>query len=410
MESATQSKADQDFTVWWNAEKNKAIPPMEFRAILDHIASSAWHAADIRRWQTSLPATPSNDHLASMAMRYRHDFGLLDESTKAAILVTMKQLFEEATGRGFYQLPEAPRQPKTRKQIEIEMMSECTVLLRHDLIEAGIIKASVAPMFLTEAILHAFQQEKLKTPESVLESTEDQKLVMKCELGAVIEALESTDRETRLNHMDALRIVKKAQDMLNKITLAPLAMELNCPSCNKPHADEGVWASKPHKTHQCQHCNHTWKPFDYPTAGIVKAVESGAAPSLAAIQYAITLNSEAANFLQLWSEGDWDGIRKEWPECPESVFDAATIETQPADDNFNELWQPLTGAGQVNSGDKLRFSIGDQKHLVLVSAITDKGTVREELIYDLKKNYYLITSMVISGESQAKNVEFMSMP
>jgi hypothetical protein len=38
----------------------------------------------------------------SMAMRYRHDFGLLEEPQKESIRTTMKQLWEEVVGLGFY--------------------------------------------------------------------------------------------------------------------------------------------------------------------------------------------------------------------------------------------------------------------------------------------------------------------
>lgn len=38
----------------------------------------------------------------SMALRYRHDFGLLDEQTKNSIRTTMRQLWEEVVGLGFY--------------------------------------------------------------------------------------------------------------------------------------------------------------------------------------------------------------------------------------------------------------------------------------------------------------------
>lgn len=38
----------------------------------------------------------------SMAMRYRHDFGLLSEPEKESIRTTMKQLWEEVVGLGFY--------------------------------------------------------------------------------------------------------------------------------------------------------------------------------------------------------------------------------------------------------------------------------------------------------------------
>lgn len=43
----------------------------------------------------------------SMAMRYRHDFGLLDEAEKDSTRRTMRQLWEEVAGHGFYR-PAAP--------------------------------------------------------------------------------------------------------------------------------------------------------------------------------------------------------------------------------------------------------------------------------------------------------------
>lgn len=47
---------------------------------------------------------PDPTLLRSMAMRYRHDFGLLDPKHQAAILVQMRQLWEEVVGLGFYRL------------------------------------------------------------------------------------------------------------------------------------------------------------------------------------------------------------------------------------------------------------------------------------------------------------------
>lgn len=60
-----------------------------------------------------VPKTPPPGLLASMALRYRHDFGLeVDDHSpmscgvtpdeRAAILRVMAQLYEEATGQGFY--------------------------------------------------------------------------------------------------------------------------------------------------------------------------------------------------------------------------------------------------------------------------------------------------------------------
>ncbi len=50
-------------------------------------------------------AQPDPILLESMAMRYRHDFGLLDSKHQAAILITMRQLWEEVAGVGFYRAP-----------------------------------------------------------------------------------------------------------------------------------------------------------------------------------------------------------------------------------------------------------------------------------------------------------------
>jgi len=46
--------------------------------------------------------TPDPKLIDSMAMRYRHDFGLLEEPQKESIRTTMKQLWEEVVGLGFY--------------------------------------------------------------------------------------------------------------------------------------------------------------------------------------------------------------------------------------------------------------------------------------------------------------------
>lgn len=39
----------------------------------------------------------------------------------------------------------------------------------------------------------------------------------------------------------------------------------------------------------------------------------------AAIQFALETDDGMA-FLRCWNEGDFDAIRREWPEAPESVF------------------------------------------------------------------------------------------
>ena len=45
---------------------------------------------------------PDPKLIDSMAMRYRHDFGLLDQNQKDSIRTTMTQIWEEVVGLGFY--------------------------------------------------------------------------------------------------------------------------------------------------------------------------------------------------------------------------------------------------------------------------------------------------------------------
>ena len=44
---------------------------------------------------------------------------------------------------------------------------------------------------------------------------------------------------------------------------------LFCPVCGEQHVDKGEWATKPHRTHLCEECGHTWRPFEASTIGAV---------------------------------------------------------------------------------------------------------------------------------------------
>jgi hypothetical protein len=70
-------------------------------------------------------------------------------------------------------------------------------------------------------------------------------------------------------------------------------------------------------------------------------------------------------------------------------------------------WQPITKPGQVKVGDKLRFTIGDDKFSETAKVILHAGTDREEIIYNKRRNYYLITSLSIKNSGSSKNVEFL---
>jgi hypothetical protein len=71
-------------------------------------------------------------------------------------------------------------------------------------------------------------------------------------------------------------------------------------------------------------------------------------------------------------------------------------------------WKPLTRFGQVSVGDQVRFTIGEEHFHEKAKQILHAGTLGEEVIYNVKKNYYFITSMALAGKSNAKNVEVLS--
>ncbi|MEJ7807052.1 MAG: hypothetical protein WKG03_14155 [Telluria sp.] len=71
-------------------------------------------------------------------------------------------------------------------------------------------------------------------------------------------------------------------------------------------------------------------------------------------------------------------------------------------------WNPVTAAGQVRVGDKVRFKIGDNAYNQGAKLILHAGTDKEEVIYDKGRNFYFITSMVLSGGSNHKGVEFLA--
>lgn len=49
----------------------------------------------------------------------------------------------------------------------------------------------------------------------------------------------------------------------------PIPLLLACPACNERHIDKGEYATKPHRTHACQHCGCLWRPANVPTVGVL---------------------------------------------------------------------------------------------------------------------------------------------
>jgi hypothetical protein len=70
------------------------------------------------------------------------------------------------------------------------------------------------------------------------------------------------------------RVTKKNYEhLLAHMSEAPSRLVLYCPAGHQ-HVDEGEWATRPHRTHQCQwtdgliSCKLEWRPSPLPTFGV----------------------------------------------------------------------------------------------------------------------------------------------
>lgn len=82
-----------------------AITEAVLASVKDHALSvdvDDFHASLAAAGLVVVPHKPEPGLLASMATRLRHDFGLMDDRARRALLVSMGQIYEEATLQGFY--------------------------------------------------------------------------------------------------------------------------------------------------------------------------------------------------------------------------------------------------------------------------------------------------------------------
>jgi len=78
------------------------------------------------------------------------------------------------------------------------------------------------------------------------------------------------------------------------------------------------------------------------------------------------------------------------------------------EDSARLEWKRITAPGQVKVGDSLRLTIGDEKFSERVKQIINPGYPDEELIYNKRRNFYVITSNAITNFGSSKNVEFLA--
>lgn len=87
---------------------------------------------------------------------------------------------------------------------------------------------------------------------------------------------------------------------------APIRMLLACPKCSHQHIDKPDpargWDNPPHRSHECQHCGHIWRPCDAPTEGVETLITKGQRDGTA-LPEVITIE-DCQNDLRQWFE-EW---------------------------------------------------------------------------------------------------------
>lgn len=90
------------------------------------------------------------------------------------------------------------------------------------------------------------------------------------------------------------------------------------------------------------------------------------------------------------------------------TMDQSRILAVQGEDSARLEWKRITAPGQVKVGDKLRFTIGDVLFNERVKQIINPGYPDEELIYNKRRNFYVITSNAITNFGSSKNVEYLA--
>lgn len=78
------------------------------------------------------------------------------------------------------------------------------------------------------------------------------------------------DVESAMDRAAEIIRVCQAIDPSSIKLLPPLPVRIHCPMCHTLHIDEGEFATadRPHHTHTCQNCGHSWRDTLNPTIGV----------------------------------------------------------------------------------------------------------------------------------------------
>ena len=95
----TKQEIDELYHKCWDDFSNKYDDNLHYYSFVEGYTQCQEDMVDNKYTEED---NPNPKLIDSMAMRYRHDFGLLDKQQQDSIRTTMIQLWEEVVGKGFY--------------------------------------------------------------------------------------------------------------------------------------------------------------------------------------------------------------------------------------------------------------------------------------------------------------------
>jgi len=131
--------------------------------------------------------------------------------------------------------------------------------------------------------------------------------------------------------------------------------------------------------------------------------------------YAIYLQLHDPDDSEVTQKADFtgDGITWCWERIHENDVryvreDLACLSSARAEDAqaMPDAWR-LTKQGQIKVGDVISLVVAGRRICTTAKEVLHPGTGAEEVIYNRKKNHYFITSMVLDGTSNHKDVFIM---
>lgn len=87
------------------------------------------------------------------------------------------------------------------------------------------------------------------------------------------------------------------------------------PQCEWKRGDKAV--SGPDMSREMGYV--AWIPLAVPTSTLPVTAPTNQDAALAAIEFALQTD-DGLTFLRLWNEGDFDALRREWPEAPDAIY------------------------------------------------------------------------------------------